>query len=155
EPPTPATYPYCTNTSAGVPMSMVAFGRDGTLYLAHQAYGDGEGPREGKSSIVLARTTDFGKHWQTTLVDNNRGKTNVPPSDTGVMGLTVDTSGAQDTVYVGFTQSFPDAPTDSPLRYSHVMVGTSIDGGKTFGTPVDLNTFPRPKLNVAGRDYQL
>src|SRR5947209_7165784 len=155
ESPTDRTYPYCTNTSAGVPEVMIAFGRNGTLYYAHQAYGDGEGPREGKSSIMLARTTDLGQSWKTTLVDNNRGKTGVPPNDTGVTGLAVDTSGARDVVYVGFSQSFPDAPVDSPLRLPHVLVATSVDGGATFATGVDLNTFQRPTLQAAGKAYQL
>jgi len=42
---------------------------NGTLYYAHMAYGDGEGPREGKSSAMLARTTDLGASWKTTLVE--------------------------------------------------------------------------------------
>jgi hypothetical protein len=55
EMPTDPAYPFCTNTTAGVPEAMVAWGRDGTLYYAHMAYGEGEGPREGKSSAILAR----------------------------------------------------------------------------------------------------
>jgi hypothetical protein len=133
----------------------VAWGRNGTLYYAHQAYGDGEGPREGKSSIILASTTNLGETWKTTLVDNNRGKTGVPPSDTGVHGLAVDTSGARDVIYVGFTQSFPDSPSDSPLRAAHVMVAASTDAGATFAPAVDLNTFPRPTLDAGGKTYQL
>jgi hypothetical protein len=155
EPPTPPTYPYCTNNTAGVPMTSIAWGRNGTLYYGHQAYGDGEGTREGRSSIVLARTTDLGAHWQTTVVDDNRGKTGVPPNDSGLTGLAVDTSGPRDVVYVGFDQSFPDAPADSPLRLPSVMVATSTDGGATFGPPVNLNTFPRPVLPINGKDYQL
>lgn len=153
--PTPPDYPYCTNNTAGVPMTSIAWGRDGTLYYGHQAYGDGEGTREGKSSIVLARTTDLGAHWATTVVDDNRGKTGVPPNDSGLTGLAVDTSGPRDVVYVGFDQSFPDAPSDSPLRFPSVMVATSADGGATFGPPVNLNTFPRPTLPINGKDYQL
>lgn len=111
----------------------MAWGRDGTLYYAHMAYGDGEGPREGKSSAMLARTTDLGASWKTTLVENNRGKTGVPPSVGSVPGLTVDTSGPRDLVYVGFSRSYPDAPAGDPLRAPHVMVATSTDAGATFG----------------------
>jgi hypothetical protein len=153
--PTDPAYPYCTNTSAGVPEASVAWGRDGVLYYSHQAYGEGEGPREGRSSVILARTTDLGESWKITLVDNNRGKTGVAPSDTSVPGLAVDTSGSRDIVYVGFSQSFPDAPPGDPLRNPHVMVATSIDGGETFGAAVDLNTFTRPNLNINGKDYPL
>lgn len=153
--PTDPAYPSCTNNTAGVPQTVVAWGRGGTLFYAHQAYGEGEGTREGKSSIILARTTNLGDSWQTTLVDNNRGKTGVPPNDSGVFGLSVDTTGPRDVVSVGFNQSFPDAPTDSPLRLPHVMVSTSTDAGATFGAPVDLNTFDRPSIDIAGKKYSL
>ena len=153
--PTDPAYPYCTNTSASIPMASIAWGRNGTLYYAHQAYGDGEGPREGKSSILLARTTDLGVTWKTTLVDNNRGKTGVVSNDSGVPGLSVDTSGPRDVVSVGFNQSFPDAPADSPLKNPNVSVSTSLDGGVTFGPPVELNTFPRPSIDLAGTSHQM
>ncbi|MGH9280501.1 MAG: sialidase family protein [Acidimicrobiales bacterium] len=153
--PTDPAYPYCTNNSAGTPHASVAWGSNGTLYYSHLAYGDGEGPREGKSSAILARTTNLGESWQTTLVENNRGKTGVPPSVTSVPGLAVDTSGSKDIVYVGFSRSYPDAPMGDPLRAPHVMVGTSTDGGVTFGEAVDLNTFNRPSVQAAGKSYQL
>jgi hypothetical protein len=156
EPPGDPAYPFCTNTSAGTAHTAVAWGRDGTLYYARMAYGEGEGPRENKSSVLLARTTNLGKTWTTTLVDNNRGKSGpTDPTVTSVPGLAVDTSGDKDHVYVGFSRSYPNAPTGDPLRNPHVMVAASIDGGATFGEPVDLNTFDRPTLQVAGKSYQL
>jgi hypothetical protein len=48
EPPGSGPYPYCTNTSAAVPEVSLAWGRDGTLYYARQAYGDVRAP--GKAS---------------------------------------------------------------------------------------------------------
>lgn len=153
--PTEPTYPSCTNLSAGTPHAAVAWGRDGTLYYARMAYGEGEGTREGRSSAILARTTNLGETWETTLVRNNRGKTGVAPSVTSVPGLAVDTTGDRDVVYVGFSESYPDAPTGDPLRAPHVMVATSTDGGRTFGEPVDVNTFQRPSITVNGRPYEL
>jgi hypothetical protein len=154
--PTDPAYPYCTNTTAGVPHAAVAWGRDGTLYYAHMAYGEGEGPREFKSSAILAKTTNLGKSWTTTLVDNNRGASGPQAkSVTSVPGLTVDTSGPRDIVSVGFSRSYPEAPTGDPLRAPHVMVATSTDAGATFGEPVDLNTFDRPSIQAAGKTYQL
>ncbi|MGH9281076.1 MAG: sialidase family protein [Acidimicrobiales bacterium] len=160
--PTDPAYPFCTtNQVAGVPLTMLAWGSNDTLYYAHEAYGDvggerPEGIREGRTSIVLARTTNLGETWQTTLVDNQRGSTATPPAaDDGVTGLAVDTSGSKDVVYVGFTQRFPDAAMDSPLRLPHVMVATSTDGGVTFEKPVDLNTFQRPTLDAAGKTYPI
>lgn len=155
EPPGDPAYPMCTNTSAGVPEAGVAWGKDGALYYARHAYGEGEGPREGKASAMLSRTTNLGETWTNTLVENNRGKTGVAPSVTSVPGLAVDTSGEQDIVYVGFSRSYPDAPTGDPLRVPHVMVATSTDAGRTFGEAVDLNTFNRPSLTINGKPYQL
>ena len=156
EMPTDPAYPYCTNNTAGTPQSVVAWGSDGTLYYVHQAYGDGEGPRENHSSVLLARTTNLGESWETTLVVNNRG--NSGPTQTtvsSVPGLAVDTSGPQDIVSVGFSQSYPEAPSGDPLRAPHVLVATSTDGGRTFGAPVDLNSVNRPSITVNGRSYQL
>ncbi|MDQ4096288.1 MAG: glycoside hydrolase [Actinomycetota bacterium] len=153
--PSDPTYPWCTNNTAGVPEAAVAWGRDGTLYYARMAYGDGEGPREGKSSALLARTTNLGDSWTTTIVRNNRGKTGVPPNVSAVPGLAVDTSRDRDIVYVGFNESYPDAPQDSPLRLPHVMVAASTDGGRTFGDAVELNNSNRPTLDVAGKKYPL
>jgi hypothetical protein len=155
EMPTDPAYPFCTNTTAGVPEAMVAWGRDGTLYYAHMAYGEGEGPREGKSSAILARTKNLGESWQTTLVRDNRGKTGVAPSVTSVPGLAVDTTGARDTIYIGFSESYPDAPQGDPLRFPHVMIAASTDGGVTFSEPVDVNSFNRPSVNIGGKTHPL
>jgi hypothetical protein len=154
--PAPPAYPYCTNLNAGVPEVSIAWGRGGMLYYALQAYGDGEGPREGRSSIALARTTDLGETWRTTLVENNRGKTERPaPSASGVTGLAVDTSKARDVLYVGYSRSFPDAPSDSPLRNPHLQVATSTDGGVSFPPAVELNDFVKLTRNFGGRSYPL
>lgn len=155
--PTDPSFPNCaTAANAGVPLTSLAWGRNGTLYTAHYAWGDGDGPRLGKGSVILARTTNLGQSWKTTLVDNNRGTTASPaPNDTGVTGLVVDTSGPKDVVSVGFNQSFPDATGDTPLRLPHIMVATSLDGGATFAKPVDVNTFKSPTYDVAGKTYQL
>ena len=155
--PTDPAYPWCTNTSAGTPHANVAWGRDGTLYYAHMAYGDGEGPREGHSSAILARTTNLGETWETALVRNNRGKTGpAAGSVTSVPGLAVDTTtGDQDVVYVGFSESYPDAPTGDPLRDPHVMIATSTDGGRTFGESVDVNKSQRPSITINGTPYEL
>jgi hypothetical protein len=155
EPPTDPKYPYCTNQSAGIPEAVVAWGRDGTLYYLHGAYGDGEGPRfPGKISVILARTKNLGPTWQYTIVDNTRAKTGDVGSDAAVPGLAIDTSGPRDIVYAGFSQYY-DVPSDSPLNAPHPMVATSTDGGATFGPPVDLNKFPRPTLTVNGKQYQM
>ena len=149
-------YPYCQNTTAGTPVVSLEWGSNDTLYYARQAYGDGEGPREGKASIMLARTTDLGETWQTTLVENNRGQSGESArTATGVSGLAVDTSGARDVVYVGYSRSHPDAPTGSPLRNPAVMLATSTDGGETFGEPVNLNARSQVNVTIAGQSVPL
>jgi len=162
EQPGTGPYPYCTNTSAAVPEVSLAWGRDGTLYYGRQAYGDGEGPREGRSSIMLARTTDLGVTWKTTMVEDNRGQpdptntANMPASATGVTSLVVDTSGARDAVYVGYSRSYTNAPAGSALRNAHLMLATSTDAGATFGKGVDLNEqAQRPSVDLDGKTFPL
>jgi hypothetical protein len=147
-PPSPAGYPFCTSTMAGVPEVSIAWGRNHTLYYGLMAYdivSGQEGPRDGRTSIALARSTDLGDSWTFTMVDNLRGQTDQAsgaiPSDTGVTGLSVDSSGPHDVVSVGFSRSYSNAPTGSPLNSPHPMVATSTDDGRTFPAAVDLNTF--------------
>lgn len=156
--PAPAGYPDCTVSDAGVPEVMIAWGKNNTLYYARAGYdpGQNEGIRKGHISILLQRSTDLGISWTTTVVDNNRtSSASVPPSDSGVTGLAVDSSGPSDVVYVGYIHSFPTAPTGSPLKDGEVDVATSTDGGSSFGAPVNLNTFSQVTTTIAGKSYGL
>ncbi|MBW3648450.1 MAG: glycoside hydrolase [Actinobacteria bacterium] len=158
--PAPEGYPFCTSGVAGVAQSPIAFGSDGTLYYALLAYGEGEGARNGNVSLALARSTDLGDSWSTTLVTNNRGPTGTEsepaPTISGVTGLAVDTSGDEDVVHVGFNPSFVPRPAgDSPLSNSRILVATSTDGGASFGEPVDVNGFAKLTETVDGEEYPL
>lgn len=156
--PAPAGYPDCTVSDAGVPEVMIAWGKHDTLYYARAGYdpGQNEGIRKGHISILLQRSTDLGISWTTTVVDNNRNSSaQYPPSDSGVTGLAVDSSGTSDVVYVGFIKSFPTSPTGSPLKDGEVDVATSTDGGSSFGAPVNLNTFSQVTTTIAGKTYGL
>lgn len=158
ERPAPETYPSCTTSSlAGVPQSMVAWGRDGALYYAMQAYGENEGPRAGITSIALAKTTDLGKTWTRTIVNDARAQPDPKPRNNGVTGLAVDTSGAQDVIYVGYSRDWSvTAPKDHPLeKKREVAVSVSTDGGKTFREPNDLNSHSQLKMTVAGKQYPI
>ncbi len=150
-------YPYCTNNSSGVAQPQVAWGSDGTLYYASQAYGEGEGGREGVTSIVLARTTDLGTTWETTMVSDARAQPDPKPENSGVSGLAVDTSGDQDAIYVGFSRDWSaTAPEGHPLEdQEEVVVAASTDGGDSFGEPVNLSDFSDLTMTVAGQDYPL
>ncbi len=127
------------------------------LYYASQAYGEGEGGREGATSIILARTTDLGETWTTTLVSDARAQPDPKPENTGVPGLAVDTSGEQDAIYVGFSRDWSaTAPDGHPLEdQEEVVVAASTDGGNSFGEPVNLNAYSSLTMSVAGQSYPL
>lgn len=153
--PAPRSYPYCTSDNSGNAQASIAWGRQGTLYYGFEAYGEGEGGHQGNVSIMLARSTDLGDTWKTTMIDDNRGKTGVAPSDSGLTGLAVDTSGPRDVVYVGFSQSYPTAPNDSPLKNPIVLLTTSTDGGATFAKPVNINDSVGLTQTIEGKSYPL
>ncbi|PZR81883.1 MAG: hypothetical protein DLM65_05035, partial [Candidatus Aeolococcus gillhamiae] len=154
--PAPDSYPYCTTADdAGATQAAIAWGRHGTLYYALGGYGPGEGDRNGHTSVLLARSTNLGKTWSSVVVDNNRGKPDPAAADSGVTGLAIDTSGPKDVVYVGFMQSFPTAPKDSPLQNGAAMVAVSADGGRTITRKVNVNDFSHVTQTVAGKDVPL
>ncbi len=78
--PGPRDFQYCVSSNAGVPQAVIAFGRDNTLYYGLLGYGEGEGGRQGKVSLLVSRSNDFGDSWATTVVDNNRGKPQAGPA---------------------------------------------------------------------------
>ncbi|HEV2767471.1 MAG TPA: sialidase family protein, partial [Acidimicrobiales bacterium] len=155
--PAAESYPYCTNNSSGVSQPRVEWGSDGTLYYASEAYGEGEGARDGKTSIVLARTTDLGETWDTTIVTDARTQPDPKPRNTGVTGLAVDTSGDQDAIYVGFSRDWRFSASDGdPLEdQRHVVMASSTDGGQSFGEPVNLNDFSGLTTMIGGKAYPL
>lgn len=157
--PAPEGYPNCTNTTAGVPEASVAWGRDGTLYYALQAYDvdRNEGPAPGTTSIALARTTDLGNTWTHTMVDDARAHPDPKPENTGVPGLAVDSSGSSDVIYVGFSRDWAtSAPEGHELRtHREVAVSVSTDGGRTFSEPNDLNSHSELTMTAAGKPYPL
>ncbi|MDQ6839669.1 MAG: hypothetical protein M3137_15415 [Actinomycetota bacterium] len=138
----PRPYRSCTTGNGGVAEASLAWGRNSTLYYGLDGYGAGEGGSAGHASTLLARSTDLGGTWSTTVVDNNRGKTGVAPSDDGVTGLTVDTSRPRVVVYVGFVQTYPKAPKDSPLQDGAVDVAVSTNGGTSFAGSVTSTSSP-------------
>jgi len=137
--PSPASFPFCSQSQGGVIQTPMAFGRDGTLYMAIGGWDDQDGARAA-GAIMLSRSKDLGDTWEPVVVYNARGKTgdaaeNVRP----VHALAVDrTSGSEDTIYVTFNISRPNAtaPNAAP---SLPMVAVSRDGGRTFADPTNLS----------------
>ncbi len=144
--PSPSAFPFCFNTSGMTTETPLAWGRDGTLYYGLAGWGESaeEGPR-GNMSVLLARSTDLGDTWRTTVVRDARGRTG-PQVETNspVSSVAVDTRGGeQDIVHVAWRASFPNAPP-SPAGFRAPrppLVATSTDGGRTFSRPVDLTSF--------------
>ena len=133
-----ASYPFCSHGQGGVTQAAMAFGRNGTVYLAMNAWDDQDGSRRG-GAIVVARSRDLGDTWETSMVYNARGKTGeAEESIRPFHAFTVDTkTGSDDIVYVAFaiTAQGLSAPNAAPGK---AMVGVSRDGGRTFAEPVNL-----------------
>lgn len=133
-----ASYPFCSQSQGGVIQAPMAFGRNGTLYMASGGWDDQDGARA-SGAIVLSRSTNLGDTWDSSLVYNARGKTgdaaeNVRPAQ----GLVVDTKhGSDDIVAVSFNLTKPNAaaPNAEPAR---PMLAVSRDGGRSFEPPTDL-----------------
>jgi hypothetical protein len=152
------SYPWCTNTFGGVIVAPLAWGRNHTLYYALEGYGpiDGGDTRTANYSVLLARSTDLGNTWQTTLVDNARGlPTSALTFNGPVTSVAVDTSGAKDVVYVGYGRSHPTATVGTPPANSSTMVAVSTDGGVSFQQPVDINQSSHVTQTINGVSYPL
>lgn len=136
-------YPFCFQTETGPPQGVAAFGRDSTLYYAYAGWnvedtsggwpiGQGGGWR-GNVSPIVARSTDLGESWETTVVRNARGlEGELQEGNRPVSSLVVDdASGSEDIVYLGWKATYRDG-RQLPL------VAVSPDGGQSFSEPIDL-----------------
>ncbi|MGH9077456.1 MAG: sialidase family protein [Acidimicrobiales bacterium] len=155
--PAPGSYPFCTNVGGGLTQSPIAWGRNSTLYYALSGYDNadgGGGYQAQNNSMLLARSTDLGNSWSTTIVDGTRGLTGAAVTrDAPVASVAVDTSGPKDVVYVGWRQSYPNLK--GAVSTSGSMVAASMDGGVTFAKAVNLSTFSQVTLDVSGTNYPL
>lgn len=136
------SYPSCLSNNSNIFQGPLAFGRNGTLYyglagwdVQDRAVGSG-----GNVNILLARSTDLGDTWQTTIVRNVRGAEGEKVENNRPVGnIAVDSkSGSDDIVYIAwqFSTPFVVAPNANPTR---AVVAVSTNGGRTFGDPVDIS----------------
>jgi hypothetical protein len=136
--PNTATFPFCSQSQGGVIQAPIAFGGDGMLYMALNGWGTEEAARTG-GAVMVARSSDLGDSWETTVVRNAREKTgdeaeNIRP----VQSIAVDAKGGNDDViYVTFSRSRANPPAPNAVP-SNPMVAVSRDGGRTFGEAVNL-----------------
>lgn len=136
--PNTADYPFCSQSQGGVIQAPVAFGGGGMLYMALGGWSPEESSRAG-GAVMVARSSDLGDSWQTSVVRTSRGKTgkeaeNLRP----VQGIAVERRGGDDdVVYLTFSKVLPafKAPDAVPPG---AMVAVSRDGGRTFDEGVDL-----------------
>ncbi len=137
--PVPASYPFCHSNNRGSYQAQVAFGRNGNLYMAFPGWDAQDAGGRGNSSLIVARSTDFGDSWTPVIARNNRGKQNLEAENLRpVGGIAVDTrTGSQDTILVtyGARQTNAAAPNASP---TFPMAIVSTDGGNTWGEPFNL-----------------
>lgn len=153
-----ASYPDCTTTFGGDVVAPLAWGRNDTLYYALDGYStaDGGNSRQSNFSVLLARSTNLGNSWSTSVVDNSRGLTGQAVTfNAPVTSVAVDSSGPKDIVYVGWGQNHPRASAKSPLSNSGTMVGVSTDGGVNFAPPANINSFAHVSVTVRGKNYPL
>ena len=141
---TPGTtsYPSCLSNNSNIFQGPMAFGRNSTLYyglagwdIQDRAVGSG-----GNVNILLARSTDLGDTWQTTIVRDIRGAEGEKVENNRPVGnIAVDSkSGSDDIVYVAWQYSTPFvvAPNANPTR---AVVAVSTNGGRNFGAPVNIS----------------
>ena len=130
--PGPATYPFCSQSQGGVIQAPVAFGGDGMLYMGLGGWGEEDGARTG-GAVMVARSSNLGDFWETTVVRTARGKTgeeaeNMRP----VQSIAVERKGGDDdVVYITYALTRPGltAPNAVPAR---PMVAVSHDGARSF-----------------------
>jgi hypothetical protein len=149
--PQPADWPVCVRNTQG-PIADLAFGPQGELFMAFVGWK----PDDWHSRIFLARSSDLGRTWQTTMLAGLE-----PPyaaTDAGSYALpsvVIDPTRSR-RVYVTFSQNYglwnlepllPDGKkqADYPRR---PMLSISEDGGRTFARPLDLGGETRGWLTV-------
>lgn len=137
------------------PIVDVAFGPDGTLYYAFNSYD----PVDHQSRVHLARSTNLGATWDTTVVPGIERDV-----DNGEMGIDAIPSIAVDPndperVHVGWGSNWGswtlrEAVLQGQLYYWDVVqrpyVASSNDGGLTFGEPVHVGEGLRLAPDVEG-----
>lgn len=139
--PSPASHPFCFQTSGMVNLSPMAWGRDASVYLAAVGWGPEDQTEEhtggrGNVSVVVSRSDDLGETWEATLARNTRGFEGAQvENNRPVTSIAVDaTSGDEDIVYVTWDRGLP-AVEDAP---NEPMLAVSTDGAETFSEPVSL-----------------
>ncbi|HWB71363.1 MAG TPA: sialidase family protein, partial [Egibacteraceae bacterium] len=123
---------------------------DGTLHYAFHANDPAAG---GTRSVLLGRSTDRGRSWETTVVHGGPKATSPAEVEVNfVQHVNVDPD-SHARVYMTWRRSFPRVGEEDP-RPTRPWMAISEDGGESFGEPfmmLDENTgFDAPRLIVVG-----
>jgi len=134
-PPALKSYPYCLANNSNIFHAPLAFGRNGDLYLATQAWDTPDS--RNKVSVQVAKSSNLGDSWTTVLAHDSRPTADAEQTnDRPVTGIVVDRDrGSQDIVYVTVCQGFPNTSAPNSRIQRPVML-ISRDAGATFEAPV-------------------
>ncbi|HVL26635.1 MAG TPA: sialidase family protein [Acidimicrobiales bacterium] len=146
------SYPFCFNTAGMQTETPIAWGRGSTLYYGLNGWDTQDGGQRANISVLLAKSTDLGDTWTTTMVRDARGRPEAEyENNTPVSSVAVDTSGPQDVVYVAWRRALPNQTNPAYPRAPFMAVST--DGGATFGDQIDIHAqYPKTVRNAAGQD---
>ncbi len=135
----------CTPNSAGISYPMAWGPNDSLLVGLHAMPFNASVPFTSRAptSIVLSRSTDFGLSFQSAVVRDNRPSK--PKDNEGAWQPHIAADVARNRVYVAWQRRNvpipgfidPSSPPDPDFE-SRPALAVSIDGGKTFGPPIDL-----------------
>ena len=135
----PALEPFtdCGDDPISAANLTLQFDRDGALYLAHTAHdpavNDGRPRNERPLNVLLARSTDSGRSFETTMV--YQPPAGATPADGRLVNrrpfVAVDPKDPAK-VYLSWQQA---GGTGRPDR---ALIASSKDGGRTFGAPVEV-----------------
>ncbi|MDQ4133415.1 MAG: glycoside hydrolase [Actinomycetota bacterium] len=157
-------YTECSRVVINGPYATLAFDKNGVLYVAHTAsdpkFANPHPPASIPRHVVLARSTDGGRTFQTTMVYKGPEEASETAGDLPVTGqngramVAVDPSDSS-RVYVAWAQS-----GSGTKEKAKSLIAASADGGKTFAAPVDVSdprgaSQPRPTVDGDGAVHVL
>lgn len=149
-------YTECSRVVINGPYATLTFDKGGVLYLAYTAsdpkFANPHPPASIPRHVILAKSTDGGRTFQTTMVFKGPEEAAETAGDlpaTGQNGRAMVAVDPKDSsrVYVAWSQS------GNAKEKAKSLIAASADGGKTFAPPFDVSD-PRgasqPRPTVAG-----
>ncbi|MCA1704838.1 MAG: glycoside hydrolase, partial [Actinobacteria bacterium] len=147
-------YTECSRVVINGPYATMGFDKNGVLYVAVTAtdpkYANPHPPATIPRHIVLARSRDGGRTFETTMVfkgpdEAAKASGELPPTGQNGRPMLARDPANPANVYVAWTQS------GNAGEKAKSLIAGSSDGGRTFGAPVDVSdprgaSQPRPTV---------